>query len=110
MDVKVTRGIVSSSRENAEIGADVLTDAKVNPGNSGGPIIDRHGNALAIVAMKSISSATEDSYGIGISAGHIRAFLKKNDITLPTGDEAGDLNAEDIATKSKPTLCILSVN
>jgi len=112
MDVKVTRGIVSSSRDSDTLSADVMTDAKVNPGNSGGPIIDKHGNAMAIVTMKSLSSVTEDSYGIGISAGHIRTFLKKNDIALPTGDEAGnDLSAEDIATKVKPaTLCILAVN
>ena len=62
--------------------------------------------------MKSMATAMEDSYGIGISAGHIRAFLKKNDIALPPGDDGGaDLSAEDIATKVKPaTLCILAVN
>jgi S1-C subfamily serine protease len=102
-DIKVTRGIVSSSAGGSEEGADVLTDAKVNPGNSGGPILDKFGNAIAIVSMKSLASATEDSYGIGISSGHIRQFLAKNNITL---DAAGAvdkaMSTEDVVIKIKP--------
>ena len=72
-DVKVTRGIVSSSSSDEGFGADILTDAKVNPGNSGGPILDKHGNVMAIVCMKSIATAMEDSYGIEHQRpGHIR--------------------------------------
>ena len=55
-DLKVTRGIVSTARKT-DLDADVVVDAKVNPGNSGGPILDRDGNVMAIVSMKSLSSA-----------------------------------------------------
>ena len=59
--IKVTRGIVSSGAAGATrrslVGPDVIFDAKVNPGNSGGPILDRHGNVMAIVSMKTIASA-----------------------------------------------------
>ncbi|MDP9172259.1 MAG: trypsin-like peptidase domain-containing protein [Planctomycetota bacterium] len=102
-DLKVTRGIVSSSKGDAQEGADVLTDAKVNPGNSGGPILDKYGNVIAIVCMKSIATATEDSYGIGISAGHIREFLKKNKIVLvAAGANPTAMDSEEIVTKVKP--------
>ncbi len=109
-DVKVTRGIVSSSASHDDFGADVLTDAKVNPGNSGGPILDHNGNVLAIVSMKSIATATEDSYGIGISAGHIRKFLEKSNIATTPGDPtAPALTTEQIAAQMKPlTVCILA--
>src|SRR5207302_3035458 len=94
--VKITRGIVSSASKTGE--ADVVTDAKVNPGNSGGPILDRHGNVMAIISMKSLASETEDSYGLGISAGRVRKFLAKNKITTTAGDAAGgDESVEDIA-------------
>jgi hypothetical protein len=109
-DIKITRGIISSDATDAGNGADVLIDAKVNPGNSGGPIIDKFGNVMAIVCMKSFSSQMEESYGIGISAGHIRAFLAKHHITLPpTESDTPTLSTEDIVTKVKPaTVCILA--
>lgn len=106
--VKVTRGIVSSST-GVMSGPDVVIDAKVNPGNSGGPILDKYGNVMAIVSMKSITTNWEDSYGLGISAGNIRKFLSKNKVAMTAGDTAAALSAEEIAAKVKPaTVCILA--
>ncbi len=119
--LKITHGIVSSAG-NADgassklfgmnaLGTDeidVMVDAKVNPGNSGGPIVDKNGNIMAIVCMKTISSETEDSYGMGISSGRIRRFLAKNNVAIPTG-EAGKvaLSVEDIATKIEPATVLI---
>lgn len=109
-NAKITRGIVSSAgRQMGEV--DVVIDAKVNPGNSGGPILDKHGNVMAIVCMKSLASTTEESYGLGISAGRIRRFLAKNKIAVEKAPatDAAPLSAEEIAAKVKPaTVCILS--
>jgi len=106
--VKITRGIVSSAAKRAE-GPDVMVDARVNPGNSGGPILDRFGNVMAIVSMKTVGSELEDSYGLGISAGMIRKFLDQNNVKLAAGPATGkSLTAEEIAAKAKPsTVCIL---
>jgi serine protease Do len=106
--IKITRGIVSSSSEFDV--ADVLIDAKVNPGNSGGPILDQHGNVMAIVCMKTLSNSMEDTYGIGISAGRIRTFLAKNNVKVTPGNPSpSPLNAEQIATRVKPaTVCIIA--
>jgi S1-C subfamily serine protease/TolA-binding protein len=110
--IKVTRGIVSSSTAGSNGAADVLIDAKVNPGNSGGPILDRHGNVMAIVSMKSLSTATEESYGMGISAGRIRKFLAKNNVKVDAGAEgAAGLSAQDIAARVKPAaVCIVATH
>lgn len=110
--IKITRGIVSS-KARLEVGADVMVDAKVNPGNSGGPILDRFGNVMAIVSMKSLATASEDSYGLGISAGQIRKYLAKNAINLKSAVETGagavPLTTEQIAAKVTPAaVCILS--
>jgi S1-C subfamily serine protease len=109
-DIKITRGIISSDSSDAGGGADVLIDAKVNPGNSGGPIIDKFGNVMAIVCMKSVSTQMEESYGIGISAGHIREFLARHHVTAtPADTDTPTLSTEDIVTKVKPTtVCILA--
>lgn len=111
-DLKITRGVVSSSSQDQGNGADVLTDAKVNPGNSGGPIVDKFGNVMAIVCMKSITTGEYDSYGIGISAGHIREFLKRSHVGVQPGAEGSAvLSTEQAVTKVKPaTVCILATN
>jgi S1-C subfamily serine protease len=106
--IKITRGIVSSGSAREE-GADIVTDAKVNPGNSGGPMLDRNGFVMGIVTMKSANSRFEDSYGMAISAGKVRKFLAKNTVTVTPGVAVGaGMTAEEIATKVKPaTVCII---
>ena len=111
-DLKITRGVVSSNSQDQGNGADLLTDAKVNPGNSGGPIADKFGNVMAIVCMKSLTTGEYDSYGIGISAGHIREFLRRNHVDVAAGAETGlSLSTEEVVTKVKPaTVCIMATN
>jgi S1-C subfamily serine protease len=106
--IKITRGIVSSGTA-AQEGADIVTDAKVNPGNSGGPMLDKFANAMGIVTLKSANSQFEDSYGMAISAGKVRKFLAKNKVAVTVGDTTGAaMSAEEIATRVKPAaVCII---
>lgn len=109
--IKITRGVVSSSSATFADGPDVVIDAKVNPGNSGGPILDKNGNVMGIVSMKTVGNGMEDSYGLGISAGQIRKFLVKNKVEVKMADAAGApvLDTEEIAAKVKPAaVCILA--
>ena len=113
--VKITRGIVTSNSANNDHAGyeyDIMVDAKVNPGNSGGPILDKYGNVMAIVSMKSQASAMADSFGLGITAGNIRKFLKKNNVAVPLGMKGQvTLSTEDVVAKVKPaTVCILSTH
>ena len=110
MAVKVTKGIVTTGSSENPL-ADVVIDAKVNPGNSGGPILDKFGRVMAIVSMKSRSTSMEDSYGLGIGTGRIRKFLAKNNIKLDAVPAAtgATLSTEDVAALAKPaTVCILA--
>jgi S1-C subfamily serine protease len=115
--VKMTRGIVTAWDKDNEL-CDITVDAQVNPGNSGGPMVDHHGNLLAITSMKTFSytSAGMDisSYGLGYSPERIRIFLKKqHDKLAPAhlvpGDKDGPiLSNEELATRISPaTVCIL---
>jgi serine protease Do len=51
MDFTVTRGIVSHGERNVYGIAYVQFDANVNPGNSGGPLLDQDGRVVGIVSM-----------------------------------------------------------
>jgi serine protease Do len=67
-----TAGIVSGLNRTITVETETLTglvqtDASVNPGNSGGPLIDASGNVIAVVTASS-SSAQGISFAIPISA------------------------------------------
>jgi S1-C subfamily serine protease len=109
--IKVTQGIVSGAGR-AGFGADVVIDAKVNPGNSGGPLLDKYGRVIGIITMKTRAATFEDSYGLAIGVTKIREFLEKNKVTV-TNDAAGTaaLTAEEVVGKMKPaTVCIIATH
>jgi S1-C subfamily serine protease len=106
--LKVTQGIISGAADGGG-GVDILIDAKVNPGNSGGPLVDKFGQVMGVVSMKSIGNGMEDSYGMAISAGHVRAFLKANKVTLAAADPGKPLGSEEVVAHAKPaTVCIIA--
>jgi len=77
----VTRGIVSSVRQMGPVSV-VQTDAAVNPGNSGGPLLDRNGKVVGINTFIATSGHAQDtqpgSQGLNfaIAIDHAKAFLE----------------------------------
>ena len=109
--VKMTRGIVTAWDQDQEF-CDVTVDANVNPGNSGGPMVDDYGNLLAITAMKTLSDEITNSYGLGLSSGRIHTFFdhqhkKLGFVHLKPAQTTDKLDAEALAAKLTPcTVCI----
>jgi serine protease Do len=62
MDFTVTQAIVSRARRNVFGIAYIQFDANVNPGNSGGPLLDSQGRAIGVVSMM-----IADSRGLGLA-------------------------------------------
>lgn len=48
----ITEGIVSNNKLNIEGQNYIQTDAALNPGNSGGPLLDQHGQLVGMVTSK----------------------------------------------------------
>jgi S1-C subfamily serine protease len=67
----VTRGIVSALRREGDL-VFVQTDAAVNPGNSGGPLVDRDGRVVGVVTLK---RADAEAIGLAVAADHVQALL-----------------------------------
>ncbi len=61
--VSMTEGIVSATNQVLSGREYIQTDAAVNPGNSGGPLVDQEGNILGITSSK-IAKAENISFAI----------------------------------------------
>lgn len=87
----VTRGIVSSAGRAVQVYNEegtheytlvmVQTDASVNPGNSGGPLINRNGEVIGIVTNKVVfyeegATVFADGMGLAIPANAAKAILE----------------------------------
>jgi S1-C subfamily serine protease len=69
--------VVSATPEPGNTNKLVL-DARVNPGNSGGPLFDAHGAVIGVVSAKSFGFGQVESYGLAIPSPDVEAFLQKH--------------------------------
>jgi S1-C subfamily serine protease len=75
----VTRGIVSGLRRLGPVVL-VQTDAAINHGNSGGPIVDRSGRVVAVATMKMAGDA--QAIGFGVAAEHGARAARRPGVAL----------------------------
>lgn len=68
----VTRGIVSGVRQSGNAIL-VQTDAAANPGNSGGPLLDRNGVAIGITTM---GYRDQQGLNFAVAIDHARAIIE----------------------------------
>lgn len=71
-DYTVTSGIVSSRRTYGSVEY-IQTDAAVNPGNSGGPLLNRNGQVIGV--NTSSYSGTHDNISFAVSVSAVREHL-----------------------------------
>jgi S1-C subfamily serine protease/thioredoxin-related protein len=78
LGLKLTTGVVCAAPDWVNAHA-LLVDAKVNPGNSGGPLCDASGQVVGMITMKSHAEGTMvESYGLALSAQAMDGFLRKH--------------------------------
>ncbi len=83
--VSVSSGAISARRGVGESEHDLLqTSATVNPGNSGGPMVDLEGFARGVIRLK---LAEADGIGFAIPINEVKDFLESSglDQLLPVG-------------------------
>jgi S1-C subfamily serine protease len=78
LQYSVSQGIVSGTHRKGPNGLDIYiqTDAALNPGNSGGPLINSDGKVIGINNFK---SASGESLGFALESNHIKQTV--NDIS-----------------------------
>ena len=80
-DLKYTSGIISSLKGTNDDTTQIQIDAALNPGNSGGPIVDKKKGELVAVAV-SVAARRDVLEGInfGIKVSQVKDFLYANGI------------------------------
>lgn len=78
----VTRGIVSGIRNAGGVML-IQTDAAINRGNSGGPLLDRYGRVLGITTLKMVPAGAE-SLGFAVAVDHARPLLEGKPVERAT--------------------------
>lgn len=82
----VTRGIVSSVRQVGQTIV-VQTDTALNPGNSGGPLLDHSGR---VVGINTLGFRANQGLNFAIAADHAKALLEGHSLVLPFAVSAPD--------------------
>jgi TPR repeat protein len=86
--VKVTKGIISSLTGIGNNFSQIQIDAALQPGNSGGPILDDKGNVVGVAVarldkvktLKKLGSLPENT-NFGIKTSVVRSILESNNIS-----------------------------
>ncbi|MGE5417192.1 MAG: S1C family serine protease [Acidobacteriota bacterium] len=92
LDFSVTRGIVSNVSRDLDGKKMIQTDAPLNPGNSGGPLINQNGE---VVGINTAIIAGATGIGFAIPIDRISKFIHKNDV-------AGSMSLDNVRAAVVP--------
>jgi hypothetical protein len=100
LERSVTRGVVSNPRQRQDGKVYIQTDAALNPGNSGGPLINTRG---LVVGMNAKVAAKAENVGFAIPAEDVCGFLDKKGITYSKAFEAKEARQGVRGEEAGPT-------
>ena len=110
--IKITKGIISSLSGPGNDYSVFQMDAAVQPGNSGGPIINNQGKLIGVTVAKANSEAFYEETGslpeninFGIKVETIKPFLSANKIKQPWSFFSSStlMNGVELADKASET-------
>jgi len=114
-DFTVTTGIISSLSGVLNDTRFLQISAAVQPGNSGGPLLDSSGNLVGVVAAKinalkfaKVTGDIPQNINFAIKTGAVRDFLDNSVVTYQTAESKGELKTADIARNARAYTVLIS--
>ena len=83
-DLKFTSGIISALKGIDDSSSMIQVDAALNPGNSGGPIVDEETGKLVAVSVMGMKKSISEGQNFGIKTSSVRNFLESNQVKVPS--------------------------
>lgn len=103
--LSVNKGTVSGWAKRGKFEM-LQIDAAVNPGNSGGPLLDEYGSVVGVNVAKIVGDAV-DNVGFAAPAGLLRTFLEPHKITLVSADKQVRLEGPELVKRSADSICLI---
>lgn len=114
-DFTVTTGIVSSLSGILNDTRYLQISAAVQPGNSGGPLLDNGGQVVGMVAAKlnalkfvKATGNIPENINFAIKTGALRDFLDNSVVSYQTADAKSELKTSDIARNARTFTLLIS--
>ena len=92
--IKISKGSVSSLAGYGDNYSNFQTDAALNQGNSGGPIINNKGNVVGVAVANYGKKEGVESFNFGIKSSTLRAFANSNGINFKNPNSRPLVNIE----------------
>ena len=109
MEQKVTRGTVISQSDPQMDGGNFLHSATVNPGNSGGPIVNDQGHVVGVVVAIVRTTTIGNAYGVGIPVERIWSFIREHLADVQPADAgAPEKKWPDVGSEAGPSTVFIS--
>ena len=83
-DLKFNSGIISSLKGYNNNSNLIQIDAALNPGNSGGPVIDEETSKVVGVAVAGLSKAKTEGFNFAIKSSVVKNFVQSSGVDLPS--------------------------
>ena len=104
----VTVGIVSALAGVDDNGDEIQISAQVQPGNSGGPLLDRAGRVIGVVSAQvdewyvaSAVDALPQTVNFAVRDSAVKKFLRANRVDFASADGDEPLSTEELAARAR---------
>jgi S1-C subfamily serine protease len=106
-NIKVTRGIVTGINLKQDVKR-FQVDAAVNPGNSGGPMVNEKGEVVAIADSK-LAGVLVSNVAFGVPSNYARKLLDQKKVTYSVGTSAAKAEGPELVKRVSPAVALVTV-
>ena len=106
--LKSAAGEVGGVVMHPKHGKQIQTDAPVNPGNSGGPMVNENGQVIGVVSSK-IAARFASSVGFAVPVNEVKKLMTEQGIRVPGAGPGRPLVGQALLSQITPTVAFIKV-